>query len=123
MKSETFFATPSRPCAGAVTLVSVSRMPVELDKIECAAFAACLDQPFAIATGAGPMVLRLVEACALGPRAGAQREPFSLIFRGEAALRLRQGIYQLRHDQLGEMEIFLVQIGGGRIRQHLRGGL
>jgi hypothetical protein len=40
----------------------------------------------------------------------AERQPFALTFRGSPQLRLRQGRYKLSHAQLGEMEIFLVQI-------------
>jgi hypothetical protein len=84
---------------------------LDLAKVQCAEFAARVNQDFELVTGAGPMVLELFEARPLGTahRAG-DREPFALTFRGPAPLRLPQGIYQMSNAQLGKMEIFLVQI-------------
>jgi uncharacterized protein DUF6916 len=42
------------------------------------------------------------------------RAPFSLVFEGGPAPPLRQGIYAVRHDDLGAIEIFLVPIAAGR---------
>jgi hypothetical protein len=39
------------------------------------------------------------------------RPPFSLIFLGPGEFVLPQQIYALRHDALGELEIFLVPVG------------
>jgi len=39
------------------------------------------------------------------------RPPFSLIFIGASDLILPQMIYRLRHDEMGEVSIFLVPIG------------
>ena len=84
---------------------------LELDKVRCAQFAACVNQNFEISTGDGPLAVKLSEARSLGTMdRGAAREPFSLTFRGPAQLRLPQGIYEMSNAQLGEMEIFLVQI-------------
>jgi hypothetical protein len=82
-----------------------------LDKVQCAEFAACVDQDFEVITSGGTLILQLSEARRLGPspREG-KREPFALTFRGPPPLRLRQGIYQMSNAQLDEMEIFLVQI-------------
>ena len=41
----------------------------------------------------------------------AQVEQFSLFFLGPPGAPLRQGLYQLTHEQLGALEIFLVPIG------------
>jgi len=85
---------------------------LELDKVECAQFAACLNQEFAINTQAGQLTLRLTSATPLGqPHPAALRAPFALTFQGECRLRLPQGIYQLHNPQLGQLEIFLVQTG------------
>lgn len=82
---------------------------LDLAKIQCADFAAYVNQDFEITTSAGPLVLQLVEA---RPRTApdAGRDPFTLTFRGPPPLRLPQGIYRLNNAQMGEMEIFLVQI-------------
>src|SRR6266404_8792378 len=82
-----------------------------LDKVQCEQFAACLNQDFQIAFPDGALTVQLSEARPLHASHGlAEREPFSLVFRGPAQLLLPQGIYKMRNASLGEMEIFLVQI-------------
>lgn len=87
---------------------------LELDKVECAQFAACLNQDFQIVFPDGALVLKLSEARPLGSRPESVREPFALTFLGRAGLRLPQGIYKMSNAQLGEMEIFLVQIAADK---------
>lgn len=38
------------------------------------------------------------------------RAPFSLVFEAESEHRLEQGMYQLFHDEMGTIEMFLVPI-------------
>ena len=83
---------------------------LDLAKVQCADFAACVNQDFEIATNAGPLVLQLFEARARTAPEGATRDPFTLTFRGPPPLRLPQSIYPMTNATLGEMEIFLVQI-------------
>src|SRR2546430_8254616 len=84
---------------------------LNLGKIQCEQFAACLNQDFQIVCPDGVLVLQLSEARPLqATQRLADRQPFSLVFRGPAQLRLPQGIYKMSNAQLGEMEIFLVQI-------------
>ena len=66
---------------------------LDLAKVQCADFAACVNQDFAIVTSAGPLVSQLVEARPFGPRPGgalpwlqACRTP---PVRGEGAAHLR----------------------------------
>ena len=82
---------------------------LDLAKVQCANFAACVNQDFEIVTSSGTVVLKLFEARSR-PAPDAGRDPFTLTFRGAPELRLPQGIYRLSNAQLGEMEIFLVQI-------------
>jgi len=85
---------------------------VELDKLECAHFVACLDQDFIITTQAGQISLKLTEARPLGSsHSGAVRTPFSLTFQGAPNLLLPQGIYPISNSQFGPMDLFLVQTG------------
>lgn len=42
---------------------------------------------------------------------GTREEPFSLMFRGPDEPRLLQHVFVLRHESLGELEIFLVPVG------------
>jgi hypothetical protein len=83
---------------------------MDLATVECAQFAACLNQDFEIVFSDDVLPLKLSEARPLGVRPESIREPFSLTFLGRAGLRLPQGIYKMRHATLGEMEIFLVQL-------------
>jgi hypothetical protein len=82
-----------------------------LDQLRCEQFAACLNQDFEILFSDGTLPVKLVEAKPWGPKQPPPlRQPFTLTFRAERNLRFPQGIYQLRNTQLGEMEIFLVQV-------------
>jgi hypothetical protein len=83
---------------------------LDLAKVQCATFAPCVNQDFEIATSGAPLVLQLFEARLRDKPEGAARDPFTLTFRGPPELRLPQGIYRMSNTQLGEMEIFLVQI-------------
>ena len=84
---------------------------LDLATVPCAQFAACLNQDFEVVFTDGTLALKLSEAQPLdATHRLAGREPFSLVFRGSAQLRLPQGIYKMSNAQLGEMEIFLVQV-------------
>ncbi len=41
----------------------------------------------------------------------SEREAFNLLFRGLPGVRLRQQVYQVEHEVLGKMDIFIVQHG------------
>jgi hypothetical protein len=84
---------------------------LDLAGVRCEQFAACLNQDFAIVLSDGALLLQLSEVRPLGKRPESLRDPFSLTFVGRAGLRLPQAIYKMRNAQLGEMEIFLVQVG------------
>lgn len=86
---------------------------LDLATVRCEQFAACLDQDFEIVFADGTLAMKLVEAKPWGPDQPAPvRQPFALAFRVDRNLGLPQGIYKMRHPQLGEMEIFLVQVAG-----------
>jgi hypothetical protein len=44
-------------------------------------------------------------------RPGAERKPFSILFRGPLDLDVAQRMFKLNHTELGAHEIFLVPIG------------
>ena len=76
-------------------------------------FAGCLNQDFDIVFPDGTLPVKLVEAKQWGSDEPANiRQPFTLTFRIGRGFRFPQGIYKMRHPNLGEMEIFLVQIAG-----------
>jgi hypothetical protein len=80
-------------------------------------FAGRVGDLFGISGTDGPDVpLTLVEATqgsepgGPGPE-GQQRRQFSLVFRAPTSQVWHQGTYALAHDELGELELFLVPIG------------
>lgn len=73
---------------------------------------AYLEQSFDIdADSQQPLQIRLTEVSGYGRRLGAQREAYSLMFRGPAQPVLMQRIYTVRHEKMGPLAIFLVPIG------------
>jgi hypothetical protein len=84
---------------------------LDLSTVTCEQFAACLDQDFEIIFSDGVLPVKLAGAKQWGPDQPATvRQPFSLAFRVDRNLRLPQDTYKMRHAQLGEMELFLVQV-------------
>ncbi|MGE5477130.1 MAG: DUF6916 family protein [Bacteroidales bacterium] len=58
------------------------------------------------------LVLDEAEARKTGNAALTMRPGFSIIFRGSSPdLLLNQGIFALRHEELGRLELFMVPIG------------
>ena len=84
---------------------------LDLAQVRSEQFAACLNQDFAIILSDGALLLQLSAVRPLGKRPESLRDAFALEFLGRAGLRLPQGIYKMRNAKLGEMEIFLVQVG------------
>ena len=82
-------------------------------------FAGRVSEQFDVAVGQEPSVaLELVEATegtepgGRGPE-GQERLQFSLLFQGPAAPVLAQGTYRLAHEELGDLDLFLVPVGPG----------
>lgn len=81
-----------------------------LDQLNCETFAALAGQVFT----SGEVSLTLHSVKKLGnPHQDARRDPFSLLFLGPPGLRAAQGIYRLKNESLGELEIFITQVGDG----------
>jgi hypothetical protein len=83
---------------------------LDLAKVQCADFTPCLNQDFQIVFTDGTLAVKLSDARTRTAPEGALRDPFTLTFLGPAPLRLPQRIYLMKNAELGEMEIFLVQI-------------
>ena len=67
-----------------------------------------LNTKFALTDAAEPFELELVEATE--PTVTASQTYFSLFFLGRYDFMLPQGTYQLKHEHLGEITVFLVPI-------------
>lgn len=79
-----------------------------LDEWTRDAFAANLHTSFLILFPSHTLSLTLVE---LTDQPSSPRlETFSLLFRGPADTLLPQGMYAIRHDQMGTAELFLVPV-------------
>ena len=92
---------------------------LDLATVRLEQFAACLNQDFEIVFSDGTLPVKLVEAKQWGLDQPANvRQPFSLSFRIERSVRFPQGTYKVRHPQLGEMEIFLVQVAADATASH-----
>jgi uncharacterized protein DUF6916 len=84
---------------------------LDLATLRLEQFRPCLNQDFDIVFPDGALPVKLIEVKQWGPDQPAHiRQPFTLAFRAGRSLRFPQGIYKMRHPELGEMEIFLVQI-------------
>jgi hypothetical protein len=88
-----------------------------LDRLELRRFEPLLGERFELLLeDAGPVPLELTEAGPVGELSAKQaaelgkRLPFSLVFRGPAELLLPQGVHTVRHPQMGDLSIFLVQL-------------
>lgn len=60
-----------------------------------------------------PVELELVEAQGYRPEPHEQQgmERFSAIFSGPPGVFLSQGVYPLTHEQMGDLQLFLVPVG------------
>ncbi len=88
-----------------------------LEELELSRFEGLVGQSFELVLEeTDPITLQLTEAGPVGELSAKQaaelgkRLPFSLVFRGPAELLLPQAIRVLRHAELGELSVFLVQL-------------
>lgn len=87
-----------------------------LETLTATTFAPLRGERFRVVPGDAPEFdVHLVEIRE-GTR-GASRTQFSLLFRGGPDPPLPQRIYQLEHDTLGPLEIFLVPLGPDDVGQ------
>jgi hypothetical protein len=79
-------------------------------------FAGRLNETFNVDMEHGRVAFVLVEARPLPhrPMPGLAREPFSLLFRNEAAIVFPQRIYSMQNSLMGEFGIFLVPVARDR---------
>ncbi len=90
-----------------------------LKEVTVSVFEECVGSTFRIQADPGRSFdAKLIEVTPVGSRSGgsgavAQRDAFSIVFRGPAEPVLPQRIYTLEHTKLGRFELFLVPIGPG----------
>jgi hypothetical protein len=87
-----------------------SSLPRMLEKLTVDDFRPLQGERFRVTPdGAAAFEVELVEVTEI-PREPGGRAPFSLVFRGGPSPPLEQRIYRVEHDELGELDIFLVPI-------------
>ena len=69
-----------------------------------------LDTVFHVAHDAGIVPLRLVEVA--DGRVGGRLQQFSVLFHGPSDRILPQGTYDMHHDSLGSLALFIVPVIG-----------
>jgi hypothetical protein len=80
------------------------------------AFDGQLNQIFLIKAGDANIEAELVDCRSLpGEPEEGGRQPFSLLFRGPLEPALPQRIYEVRNENIGPFEIFLVPIGPDKV--------
>lgn len=88
-----------------------------LDKLSSRDFAPYLNQEFRIHLDSSRMLeAELVDVAELGSTskrqpASTERPAFSIVFRGPKDIVLAQRIYRLEHEEMGQLDLFLVPIG------------
>ena len=85
-----------------------------LDKLTSADFTPHVNDTFAVHYNEdeAPLTVELLEVNELKGEDDSKRRPFSLIFRSDNPEQfLQQAIYTLKHDELGEMGLFMVPLG------------
>ena len=82
-----------------------------LNELKDTDFKPLINQTFTAIQSDSPS-FELLEVSLLGNEpVNGERQAFSLLFRSKNTSSPQQSIYQLNHEELGELEIFLVPIG------------
>src|SRR5512146_2800722 len=83
---------------------------VGLEELQIDHFRKCINSEFQVLDNpALEFALRLVEVSVRTQT--PRQETFSLLFYGPARFFLPQAIHRLKHDSLGEIDLFLVPVG------------
>jgi hypothetical protein len=90
-------------------------MTTMLDTLTKDSWSDYLNETFRVDLGTDQaLALELIEVSGLGERSGAGREPFSLLFLGPGEPVLHQQIFELVHERMGAVALFLVPVGPGK---------
>ena len=92
-------------------------MMEDLKNLEASYFTDYLNQPFSITADSGEQIeAELSQVTVLETRQAdasqeKRRQPFSIVFTGLMQPVLPQGIYLLKHEKVGPLNLFMVPIG------------
>jgi hypothetical protein len=93
-----------------MTFFPMVQSAMDFKTATAADFEKLVGQSFSVA-GFGDCELRLDQVDALVKQDESVRQPFTLVFKGEHAQSLEQGMFELHHAEAGVLQIFLVPIG------------
>ena len=84
-----------------------------LDQLTSESFSSHLNQNFTIILPEGMSISAELIEITVNKTAGesSRRKSFSLVFRTDGEQKFDQGIYKVRHENMPELDIFLVPIG------------
>ena len=85
-----------------------------LDTLRLEDFETRLNQSFRLRGDSGDLQLELIEASAIGSAdqpSDGKRAPFSLLFRGPGDVPMAQRMYDVEHQAMGRLSLFIVPIG------------
>ena len=88
-----------------------------LESLQNSDFSAHLHEKFRIRTQSSELLeVELIEVSETGsaPTGGetaSKRRPFSIVFRGPMEAHIPQNTYEIEHDKMGTISIFIVPIG------------
>jgi hypothetical protein len=83
---------------------------MDLRELDCKTFSDCLHSTFQIQIpGFDPVPVELTDVAERHD--SPKLEQFSLIFHNAAGLHLQQAIYDMQHEKLGTVTLFLVPLG------------
>jgi hypothetical protein len=83
---------------------------MDIRELNAQTFSECLHSTFQIQVpGFGPVPVELTDVVERND--SPKLEQFSLIFHNAAGLHLQQAIYEMQHEKLGTVTLFLVPLG------------
>ena len=97
-----------------------------LDKLTMADFIPLLNRQFGVSSeSTGAVDMELVEVSSIGAGStpegdSGKRQPFSIVFLGAGQPVLPQGIYEVKHEEIGILNIFIVPVGPDEAGQGIR---
>ncbi len=87
-----------------------------LESLQRETFEPLLKDRFEVEFGGPSVTVELTDVRGLTPPSDDHegRAPWSVVFRAPPEALYEQGVYRLRHDSIGELDLFLVPIGPDR---------
>jgi hypothetical protein len=82
-----------------------------LDRLSLQDFSALVGTEVEVSAYGQQALLRVKEAALIKSPSPRATEPFHLVLGAPSTWRMPQGLFRMKHPQLGEIELFVVPIG------------